>query len=80
MKRFRGLSEHQQEAFGNIAINNDRMIHPKTAAVLVGKGLIVEYTEQMSFNDGLPPMHVKRYYVPHHVHIEWCEWCDGVLK
>jgi hypothetical protein len=72
-KRFAGLSEKQQEAFGNISIGFDGRIHPATIKVLLDRKLIEESEQVLP---GRFPVKIKRYAVPTHVHIAWCEWCS----
>jgi hypothetical protein len=68
-----GLTPAQERALGLIAIGLDGCLHPKPVAALLAKGLIEESTETLP---GRFPVKVKRYEVPLHVHVVWCQWCS----
>jgi hypothetical protein len=67
------LTPAQENALGHIAIGLDGMIHPRVVKALLAKGLIEEGTETLP---GRVPVVVKRYAVPLHVHVVWCQWCS----
>lgn len=69
---FAALPPKQLEALGNISIGLDEGVNPRTAAALVRRGLIEEREQVLP---GRIPVTVKRYEMPIHVHIRWCEWC-----
>jgi hypothetical protein len=70
---FTGLTGAQERVLGLIAMNEDGGHHPKVLAALVKRGLIEEYEETLG---GGLPMRIKRYRMPLHVHIQWCQWCS----
>jgi len=78
-KYFHGLTKHQDEVFGQIAIGNDMSHHPKTLEVLLRKELIVKRETKMYGTGNTVidrmPMTVYRYEVPISIHAEWCQWC-----
>lgn len=71
---FDHLTEKQRDVLGQIAMNCDLGHHPWTLAVLLKKGLIEEHVEER--RDRLGTFCVKRYSVPIHVHVRWCQWCS----
>ena len=75
----RKLTRAQLRAFELIAINLDKGVNPKTAAVLLEHGLIEEDEERLP---GWPPVTIRRYYVPLPVHMAWCRMItpNGRLK
>ena len=66
-----GLTKRQIETFEQIAIGNDKGIHPKVADNLVKRGLLEKYYE-ISIGGGF---RIIRYKVPIPIHAKWCAWC-----
>lgn len=66
------LPKKQREALGLISIGQDGRVHQLTAEILKIKGLIESSSQVVP---GWPPITVKRYEMPIHVHIVWCNWC-----
>jgi hypothetical protein len=72
-ERFEGLTPHQTEVLGQIAMGNDGGHHRATLRLLEKKGLIEGRDVTLR---GWPPVTVKHYSVPVHVHIRYCEWAS----
>jgi hypothetical protein len=68
--KIRNLTKAQRRAFELIAINLDQGISPKTAAALLGLGLI-EAREESRLSRPIP-ITITRYVVPLPVHRVWC--------
>jgi hypothetical protein len=64
-----GCTKRQIELFELIATGDSlpRGYTTQTFMVLVRNGLIRNDT---------PPHRAAAYYVPIHVHIQWCQWCS----
>lgn len=75
MNIFDRLTPRQQDAASRIAVGLDSGINPRTAAALVKRGIIVDYTEE--WESGIPGvrMTVTRYLMPIPTHMAWCAWC-----
>lgn len=71
-EQFTKLTKRQLEVFERIATNQDEGHPLKTLESLHKKGLI-EWRDEI-WKDKIPVV-VKRYFVPMHVHIAWCQWC-----
>lgn len=65
------LTLAQRDVLGQIAIGQDGGHHPRTLAALAEQCLIVGYETV----EGHPPLHVVRWEVPVHIHIQWAAWC-----
>lgn len=77
MKRYRGLTRAQQDAFEAIATGVESpWMHPKTREALLAKGLIVEAGKKLLMRDRFGAVHIPVYEVPTHEHIAWCQWCS----
>ena len=72
-ERFHGLTPKQFDVLSQIALNNDGGHHPATLKALLGKGLIERSEQKLG---GRFPVTIWRYYMPIHVHIEWCYYCS----
>jgi hypothetical protein len=70
------LTERQQYVLGCICMNVDWGHNPRTLALLVRLGLIVEKTQTLPFHAGLR-MTVKRYEVSDiSTHMAFCYWAS----
>jgi len=74
---FDALTPAQQRVAGNVAINQDIGENPRVLAALEELGILSSYEANQGGN---PPLIVKRYAMPVHVHIQWCEWCARMAK
>lgn len=71
----KGLTKAQREAFERIAVNQEPMATHKTLLALRAKGLI-GYTDKVVGRDALGKITVPEWFVPLHVHYQWCNWCS----
>lgn len=70
-----GMTKAQRQAFEQIAINQQPMATHKTLLALREKGLI-GYTDKVVGRDALGKITIPEWFVPIHVHMQWCEWCS----
>jgi hypothetical protein len=68
-----GLNRRQRAVFEHIAVGEDQFHHPKTLAVLMEIGAILETVVEL--RDRLGVLRIKRYEVPLGLHARWCGWC-----
>src|ERR1043166_4608598 len=68
------MTKAQREAFERIAINQPPMASHKTLLALRSQGLI-GYTDRVVGQDALGKITVPEWFVPFHLHHQWCEWC-----
>jgi hypothetical protein len=75
---FSGLTKTQVDWLCEVAFGGRTgMINPRTAKVLVDRGLI-ERVERQVGRDRFGPITVFDYVMPLGVHIDFCEWCSEV--
>jgi hypothetical protein len=70
----KGMTKKQREAFERIATNQQPGATHKTLVALREAGLI-DYTNRIVGQDALGKITVPEWFVPNHVHMQWCEWC-----
>lgn len=69
----RGLRPHQRDVLNAVAFGDDSCHHPATLVALEKRGLIEHYAQPLG---GRFAVTVRRYFMPSHVHIAYCEWCS----
>lgn len=75
-----GMTKAQRELFERLAIGMDGPMHPKTIAALKDKGLVERGPDRVLGRDRFGVIAVPDYYVPLHIHAQWCEWCSENVK
>jgi hypothetical protein len=76
VRRFRGLTKHQEGVLGWIAIGIDTGHHPATLKALLDRGLIIRLIDRPVGQDAFGVISIPQYEVPIPIHVEWCQWCD----
>jgi hypothetical protein len=71
----KGMTRAHRVAFEQIAISQRPMAGHKILKALREKGLI-DYTNKVVGRDTLGAITVPEWFVPLHIHAQWCEWCS----
>lgn len=69
---FRGLSQQQLDTLGQIATGHDTGTHPKRAAMLEARGLIISVLNTRT-GHSWPGWEMEAA-----VHVAWCAWCSEI--
>lgn len=71
----KGMSNRATITFERIAVGDALPAAPKSVfESLLAKGLIKAGAEKQ-LGDSLGKFSIPQYFVPLHVHCQWCEWC-----
>lgn len=79
----KGMTKVQRDVFEAIAIGmgpREIRIHPRIAATLIARGLIEKGEDEIVGRDRFGPITFPTYYVPLHIHKQWCDWCSENVK
>ncbi len=70
----KGLTKAQREAFERIAVNQQPCCKWPTIDALLKAG-VVERGQDDVRRDAMGTYHIPSFYVPVHIHAQWCAWC-----
>lgn len=69
----RGVRPKQRSVLAAVAFGDDSGHHPETLKALERRGLIEGIDQRLG---GRFPVTIRRYFMPIHVHVAFCEWCS----
>lgn len=71
----KGMTKAQRKAFERIAINVPPYCKWPTIDALLKAGVIERGKDDVR-RDALGSYAIPNFYVPLHIHAQWCEWCS----